>query len=102
MPRVRKPIVGTDLKSYKRIPFGPEIAALMPCSRTLRGWTHRRHIISQHFLREAWNAMAHRLTLSWLKEVAADVVQVEERLPLDEIAMTEDKRKQLFASEILR
>ena len=102
MPRVRKPIVGSDLKSYKRIPFGPEIAAQMPCYRTPRGWTHRRHILSQHFLREAWNAMASDLNLAWLRKVAACVVKVKERLPLDQTTMDEVLRMQLFASEILR
>jgi hypothetical protein len=102
MARKRKPIVGEDLKSNKRIPFGPEIIELMPCSWVNGGWTHRRHIISQHFLRDAWNVMADRLTLDWLKQVADMVVQVKARLPKDSEAMSDTLRKQYFASEILR
>lgn len=75
----------------------------MRCSFVVgRGWTHRRHIISQHFLREAWNAMAPKMDLSWLKSVAATVVRVPERLPADSDAMSDGLRARYFASEILR
>jgi hypothetical protein len=101
--RKRTPIVDAELKSNKRIPFGPEIAQRLPCTFVYgRGWTHRRHIISQHFIREAWNTVAPRMTLPWLKELAADVVRVPERLPKDSEAMSDGLRARYFASEILR
>jgi len=103
MARMRIPIVDSDLVSRKRIPFGPEIINALPCSWTQRGWTHRRHIISQHFLRGAWNAMAPQILdwgMQWLREVGHRVSPA--RLPPPAHAICENYRMRIYASEILR